>query len=238
MDKNGIESLKIKINGRQAHYLKAGSGPPVVLLHGGASDARDWVSTMTALGGQHTFYALDLLGYGQSERNERGYYLADFTDFLAGFINTLKLEKPALAGHSLGGRFCLDLAIKDPKKVSKLVLVDTTGLGDMSALGNALQLMFWGIRKILRIKQPHPTFRMKEGEKFNRNYDEELRLLKIPTLLVWNSLDPYLPVSIARRAVKKIPGAKLAVVGGYGHAPHKKNSEKFNKILANFLDNG
>src|SRR4030043_352614 len=125
----GIESLKAQIKGYHAHYLKAGSGPPVVLIHGGASDALDWTNTMTALGGRYTFYALDLLGYGQSEKNEKGYYLTDFVDFLTGFIDTLKLEKPTLAGHSLGGRFCLDLAFKDPKKVGKLVLIDTTGLG-------------------------------------------------------------------------------------------------------------
>jgi len=239
MANNGIESKKIKINGWQAHYLKAGSGPPVVLIHGGASDARDWTGTMNALGGRYSFYALDLLGYGESERNESGYYLADFTEFLAGFIDTLKLDKPALAGHSLGGRFCIEVAIKQPQKVSKLVLIDTTGFGNLSALGNFLQLFFWVWRKIKRQKQPFPTFLTKPGEKFYRNYNrEELQGLKIPTLLVWKSRDLYLPVGIARRAVKKIPGAKLAVVKGTGHAPHKGDTETFNKILSDFLDGG
>ncbi|MHB8105046.1 MAG: alpha/beta fold hydrolase [Dehalococcoidales bacterium] len=235
MANNGIQSLKIKVNSWQAHYLKAGNGPPVVLIHGGASDARDWIGTMTALSGHFSFYALDLLGYGQSEKNESGYYLSDFTDFLVGFIDALKLEKPALAGHSLGGRFCLDVAIKNQTKVSKLVLIDTTGLGNMSAFGNALQIFFWSYRKIFRKPQPFPNFLMKPGEKFHHNYDAELRRLKIPTLLVWKSIDPYLPVSIGRRAVKKIPGAKLAVLNGYGHAPHQKDSEEFNKILLDFL---
>jgi pimeloyl-ACP methyl ester carboxylesterase len=238
MDNNGIESLKIEINGRQAHYLKAGSGPPVVLIHGGASDSRDWIGTMTALSNRFSFYAPDLLGYGQSERNESGYYLADFIDFLVGFIDALKLEKPALAGHSLGGRFCLDVALRDQAKVSKLVLIDTTGLGDMSLFGNILQFFFWGLRKVLRQPQPFPTFLMKPGEKFHHNYDNELRRLKIPTLLVWKQYDPYLPVSLARKAQKLIPNVKLAVLEGYGHAPHQKDSEEFNKILADFLDNG
>jgi pimeloyl-ACP methyl ester carboxylesterase len=240
VDNIGIESLKIEVNGRQAHYLKAGSGPPVVLIHGGASDSRDWMGTMTALSGRFSFYAPDLLGYGQSERNESGYYLSDFADFLVGFIDALKLERPALVGHSLGGRICLDVAMNHQEKAGKLVLIDTTGLGNMSILGNALQLFFWGLRKVLRQPQPFPTFLMKQGEKFHRRYDEELRHLAIPTLLVWKSLDPYLPVAIARRAVKKIPGAKLAVLEGYGHAPHKKDtdSEAFNKIFADFLDNG
>lgn len=231
-----MESVKTEINGYRAHYLKAGSGPPVVLIHGGASDARDWTGTMTSLGDRFSFYALDLLGYGQSERKEQGYYLNEFVDFLSGFIDELKLDRPALVGHSLGGRFCLDTAIKDPERVGKLVLLDTTGLGGMSFFGNALQLFFWGVRKAFRLRQPYPNFLLKKGEKFDRSYNEDLRRLKIPTLLVWKKYDPYLPASIARRAAKMIPNVKLAVVGGYGHAPHKKDSEAFNKILAEFLE--
>jgi len=234
--KGNIESIRAEINGYRAHYLKAGSGPPVVLIHGGASDSRDWSSTMTSLGDRFSFYAPDLLGYGQSERRESGYYLNEFTDFLTGFIDELKLDRPALVGHSLGGRFCLDVAIKARERVGKLVLVDTTGLGSMSFFGNALQLFFWGIRKAFRLPQPYPNFLLKEGEKFERSYDEDLRHLEIPTLLVWKKHDPYLPASIAKRAEKLIPNVKLALVGGYGHAPHKKDSEAFNKILADFLE--
>jgi pimeloyl-ACP methyl ester carboxylesterase len=236
MDNNGIESKKIKINGWQAHYLKAGKGPPVVLVHGGASDAQDWIGIMQTLGSRFSFYAPDLLGYGQSERNDKGYYLTDYIEFLMGFIDALKLEKPVLAGHSLGGRFCMDVVIKDPSKVSKLVLVDTTGLGSMSAFGTTLQYIFWGYKKLMRIKLPYPTILMKPGEKFDHNYDEELRHLKTPTLLVWKLLDPYYPSTQARRAAKLIPNVKLALMNGWGHAPHKKNVSKFSRILEEFLD--
>jgi pimeloyl-ACP methyl ester carboxylesterase len=236
MNNNDIESLKIKINGRQAHYLKAGNGPPVVLIHGGASDARDWTRMMTALSSRFSFYALDLLGYGQSEKNEKGFYLNEFIDFMSGFIDVLKLEKPVLVGHSLGGRFCLDVAIKDQGKISKLVLVDATGFGGMTVFGNSLQFIFWGFRKIFRLRQPYPNFLLKPGEEFDRNYDKDLRQLKIPTLIIWKRIDPYYSVSIARRVVKLIPKAKLTVMGGYGHAPHRKSVKKFSKILAEFLD--
>ena len=235
---NNIESLKIEVNGYRVHYLKAGSGKPVVLIHGGASDSRDWIETMTSLGNHFSLYAPDLIGYGQSERRESGYYLYEFGDFLAGFIETLKLDRPALVGHSLGGRFCLDVAIKHPEKVGKLILIDTTGLGNMSVFGNALQMFFWGLRKVLRKPQPFPNFLLKKGEKFNRSYDEDLRRLTIPTLLVWKQYDPYLPASLARKAERLMPNAKLAMLNGYGHAPHKKDSEAFNKTLVDFLDNG
>ncbi len=53
-DRSGIESLQLKVNGHRIHYLKAGSGAPVVLVHGGASDSRDWVNTMAALSHRFT----------------------------------------------------------------------------------------------------------------------------------------------------------------------------------------
>jgi pimeloyl-ACP methyl ester carboxylesterase len=233
-----IEGLKTEVNGQRIHYLKAGSGPPVVLIHGGASDSRDWIDTMTALSDRFTFYAPDVIGFGQSEKNESGYYLSDFRDFLLGFIDTLKLERPALVGHSLGARFCLDVAMDHGDKVGKLVIIDGTGMGNVSIFGTVLEIFFWALRKTQRQQQPFPRFLSKKGDEFNRSYGDELRSLNTPTLLVWKRFDPYLPVSIARRAVKLIPGAKLVVLDGYGHAPHKKDSDVFKKILVDFLDHG
>lgn len=238
MGYNDIESLKVNVNGWQGHYLKAGKGRPVVLIHGGASDARDWTEAMSLLAENYSLYALDLLGYGQSERQESGYYLTNYPEFLLGFIDALKLDKPVIVGHSLGGRFCLDVALKDPSKISKLVLIDTTGLGSLSTLGTFLQYFFWAYRKVFRIKQPFPTFLLKPGQKFDHDYRKELRHLEVPTLIIWKSMDLYLPSRIGRRAVKLMPQGKLAIIKGIGHAPHKGNTEVFSKILADFLDDG
>jgi pimeloyl-ACP methyl ester carboxylesterase len=235
----GIEARQVEIKSHRTHYLKAGSGPPVVLVHGGASDSRDWINTMAALSDRFSFYAPDLIGFGQSERNEKGYYLSDFSDFLVGFIDELQLKNPVLVGHSFGARICLDVAINHQEKIGKLVLIDASGLGKMSPLGNVLFTFFWALRIILRRPQPFPKFLAKEGEDYNRVGSEELQSLKVPTLLIWKSLDPYMPLSRARRAAKMIPGAKLAVVNGYGHAPHQQeNNEAFKQILLDFLEHG
>jgi pimeloyl-ACP methyl ester carboxylesterase len=126
--------------------------------------------------------------------------------------------------------------MKNRDKVSKLVLIDGSGMGNVSLFGTVLEIFFWALRKALRQPQPFPRFLSKKGEEFHRPYGGgELRSLNTPTLLVWKSFDPYFPVSIARRAVKMIPGAKLEVIDGYGHAPHKKDHDAFNKILVDFL---
>jgi pimeloyl-ACP methyl ester carboxylesterase len=232
----GIEGRYIEINGHRAYYRQAGSGPPVVLLHGGASDSRDWLPTMTALADRFSLYAPDLIGFGQSDRKESGYYLSEFSDFLMGFIEALQLEKPSLVGHSFGARVCLDAALHHPAIINKLILVDASGLDRISTLGNALFSIFTLLRKLINRPQPFPTFLAREGEDYNRVGEAALRGLNTPTLLVWKRHDPYLPVTIARRAEKIIPRAKLVVIPGFGHAPNKQNRDVFNQLMADFLD--
>jgi pimeloyl-ACP methyl ester carboxylesterase len=232
----GIEGLKLEVKGQHAHYLKAGGGLPVVLVHGGASDSRDWLDTITALSHRYTLYAPDLIGFGRSDRNEEGYYLSDFSDFLLEFIDTLQLEKPALVGHSFGARVYLDVALQNHELVNKLVLVDASGLGKISGFGNALYTAFWALRKLFRRPQPYPRFLVKEGDDYNQVSIDKLTGLTAPTLLIWKRYDLYLPLSIARRAEKLIPGARLEVLPGYGHAPHQQNSAAFNRLLLDFLN--
>ena len=68
IDRDGITSSKLTVNGHHVHYLKAGKGPSVVLLHGGASDSRDWIETMNTLSDSYSLYAPDILGYGMSAK--------------------------------------------------------------------------------------------------------------------------------------------------------------------------
>ncbi len=115
-------------------------------------------------------------------------------------------------GHSFGARVCLEVARLHQERVQKLILIDASGLGKISALGNALFTTFWALRKLLRRPQPFPRFLAKEGEDYNWVGSEALQSLRMPTLLVWKRFDPYMPLSIARRAEELIPGAKLAVL--------------------------
>ena len=232
----GIASLWMEVSGHRVHYLKSGSGPAVLLLHGGASDSRDWLPTMAALSGRYTFYAPDIIGFGLSQRKDSGYYLDEFTEFAVELIDKLGLERPALAGHSFGARVGLDVALLHPEKLSKLVMVDAAGLGRVSRMGSALQTGLWGLRQVLHRRQPYPRF-------LNREYDdpswaclEELPSLKTPTLIIWKSHDPYLPIANGRQAARLIPGARLEVLPGWGHAPHRSKNGVFVGLLADFLD--
>ena len=222
-------------NGHRLHYLRAGSGPSVVLLHGGASDSRDWVDTMSALSHRYSLFAPDLIGFGLSDRTQDGYYLSEFSEFIMGFIEQLGLEHPALVGHSFGGRLCLEIAVQHPEIVRKLVLVDAAGIGKVSLLGNSVLTAFWLIRKLLGRRQPFPTFLARDGENRHWLCVDALPNIRTPTLIIWKRHDLYFPLAIARRAEALIPGSRLVVMPGYGHAPHGQNKDAFNRLLLDFL---
>jgi pimeloyl-ACP methyl ester carboxylesterase len=233
-----IENLELKVGKRQAHYLKAGSGPPVVLIHGGASDSNDWTETMTSLSDSYSCYAPDMLGYGLSERDKPGYYLSEFVDYIYDFIQTLGLDSTplALVGHSLGGRICLDIALQHPEKVRKLVLIDSAGFARLARWGRFLGAAAFFIRRALGRPQPYPRFLIRDGEDKDWRCLDKLKTLKVPTLVIWSSRDPYYPLRQAIQAKQLIPGVRFEVFPGSGHAPHARNREYFNNLLLSYLN--
>lgn len=233
----GVESRELTYRDHRIHYLAAGSdGPPVVLVHGGASDCTDWIPTMSALSDRFTMFAPDLPGFGRSDRNDTGYFLTDFFAFLEWFMGELGLRKAALVGHSFGARVCLGLALEHPEMVSRLVLVDAAGLGKTSRLGVVLLTFFNTARKLLRKPLPSPTFLAHEGDDPDWACVSDLPKLHVPALLVWHERDPYISLRNARRAVELIPDARLEVMPGYGHAPHRAYADAFYRLVTEFLD--
>ena len=116
------------------HYRDwGGTGKPLVLLHGLASNARIWDLTAPLLTGGFRVVALDQRGHGLSDKPDGGYDFASITGDLAAFLQALGLERPALAGHSWGANVALQFAADHPEGVSALALVDG-GFLEISAI--------------------------------------------------------------------------------------------------------
>jgi pimeloyl-ACP methyl ester carboxylesterase len=106
------------------------AGPPVVLLHGLASDSDTWDRSLAALAGHGLrVYAVDLLGHGRSDKPIGGYLLDDFADSLGAVLDALNLSAATLCGHSLGGAIAVHFGVRYPDRVQRLVLVSSGGLG-------------------------------------------------------------------------------------------------------------
>jgi 2-hydroxy-6-oxonona-2,4-dienedioate hydrolase len=122
-----LESKQIEIYGQKIHYLEAGSGPNVILLHGLGGDSSTWAQTIPALVSKYHVYAPDQLGFGKSDKPVLNYRVATLVEFIAGFFKKTGIEKATLVGNSLGGWVAAAFAIAHPEKVEKLVLVSAAG---------------------------------------------------------------------------------------------------------------
>ena len=124
-----VEEQNVDVDGLPIRYLSAGTGPPLVLLHGAGDNALDWQWVMRPLATTYRVYVPDLRGSPNSARPAIDYSPAYFERFVAAFVDALDIGQATFAGNSLGGLIALRLALSEPARVTALVLVDSAGLG-------------------------------------------------------------------------------------------------------------
>jgi pimeloyl-ACP methyl ester carboxylesterase len=124
-----VEEQNIDVDGLPIRYLTAGTGPPLVLLHGAGDNALDWQWVMRPFATTYRVYAPDLPGSPNSARPAVDYSPAYFERFVAAFVDALEIGQATFVGNSLGGLIALRLALSEPARVTALILVDSAGLG-------------------------------------------------------------------------------------------------------------
>jgi pimeloyl-ACP methyl ester carboxylesterase len=122
----------IDIDGRRVHYVQAGQGDPVVLIHGWNGSTFSMRYAIPELAQRHRVIAIDLLGYGFSERPQDGdYSVAGLGTLVARVMDALGIERAAVLGHSMGGAIAMWFAIHYPERVERLMLVDSATVSEM-----------------------------------------------------------------------------------------------------------
>lgn len=120
----------VEIGDIRTRYWVLGTGEPaVILLHGLGGYVENWEDNITVLAQGHQVYALDLVGFGRSDKPEVEYTIPYLTTFVHKFMQALDIERAALVGGSMGGVISLWFARHYPDQVEKLVLADSGGLG-------------------------------------------------------------------------------------------------------------
>lgn len=120
-------SKQVEVFGQKIHYLEAGSGPDVILLHGLGADATNWAMNTAALAKNFHVYVPDQIGFGESDKPLINYRVGTLVDFLEGFSKKLGITKAAIVGNSLGGWTAAAFTVAHPERVERLVLVDSAG---------------------------------------------------------------------------------------------------------------
>jgi len=116
----------VEVDGVRLHYVEEGSGPTLLLLHGLNGSTFGFRLLMPLLAPRFRTIALDLMGFGYSERPQhRDYSLGAQARLVAGFLDVLNIPKASVLGHSLGGAVAMHLALESPERVDRLILVSS-----------------------------------------------------------------------------------------------------------------
>lgn len=156
-----FDSKYVVANGIRTHYLEAGSGDPLILIHGGGAGAdgySNWHSTIPFYAKQFRVLAIDLLGFGKNEKPDPAkftYSQEARNDHLTGFIEALGLRGVTLVGNSMGGATSIGATVKRPDLIGKLILMGSAGV--TRHLPDAVRALFQfdytreGMIKLMRI---------------------------------------------------------------------------------------
>jgi 2-hydroxy-6-oxonona-2,4-dienedioate hydrolase len=262
---SGVAEKFVTIYGAKIHYLEAGSGPAVILLHGLGGDVSNWLATIGPLSQKYRVIVPDQIGFGRSDKPMINYRVGTLVDFLDAFYKELKIERASLVGNSLGGWTAAAFTLAHPEKVDRLALVDAAGFaltGDVnpralnalspSTLEGAKQLLV----QIFYNKQMYAsdaaaglmlTRRMMAGDGYTIQrfidsivngedvLDKRLSAIKHPTLIIWGREDLLTPLALGERFKKEINGSELLVIEKCGHVPQLEKAAEFNAALMKFL---
>jgi pimeloyl-ACP methyl ester carboxylesterase len=239
----GVHSEFVTVNGYKMHYLVGGTGRPLVLVHGLGSRGADWANLIPRLiDGGHRVYALDLLGYGRSAQpRDASYSISNQAVMVEGFLDSQHLHQVDLAGWSMGGWIAMQVALQQPERIRRLVLLDSAGLRFKLGFDPALfqPASATDLAQLEELLVPHPrplpgflaVAMLRRGDDIgwvvHRSVesmmtgadlvDGKLGALTMPVLIGWGDQDRLIPLSVGYRLHAEILQSELDVYANCGH---------------------
>jgi 2-hydroxy-6-oxo-octa-2,4-dienoate hydrolase len=248
----------ISAGGIATNYLEAGSGPPLVFVHGsgpGVTAYANWRLVLPELGKHFHCYAPDMVGFGFTERPEGiRYDVQTWADQVLGFLDALGLERASLVGNSFGGAIALRLAAQHQDRVDRLVLMGSVGVpfgitegldavwGYQPSPANMRAVMDYfaysrasiqpGFQESFSAMFPAPRQRWVDAM---ATADAAIAALPHQTLLIHGREDQVIPLATSLRLLELIDRSELHVFGRCGHWTQIERTDEFNRLLVDFL---
>lgn len=221
-------------------WWEAGSGEPLVMLHGVNDQAGTWSGIAAPLAQSHRVILPDLPGHGESEPSSGPLPVSLFVDRVSGIMPR---EPFLLHGNSLGGWVAMLYTLRHPEFVRTLVLESSGGLNRPFASAvyahtreEAIEILRavhgpsyvaqdWVIDAMLERAHDSQMLRVTEIEE--HYVDGKLRDIDIPVHLIWGADDGVVPLSYAEALQSEFTGAQLHVIEGAAHIPHIQQPGRF-----------
>jgi pimeloyl-ACP methyl ester carboxylesterase len=126
---DGFDAWQVELHGHPVIYRTAGSGPPVVLIHGMVNSSHHWREVALRLADRYTVIAPDLIGHGESATPRGDYSLGAHAAVIRDLLTAIGVGSATFVGHSLGGGVAMQFFWQFPQRVERLVLISSGGLG-------------------------------------------------------------------------------------------------------------
>lgn len=253
-----ITTASTTVRGATLWHREAGSGYPVVLLHGGGGTGKAFAHQLEGLASRYRVIAPDLPGFGRSDWVPGVERVDELWPVLLEWMEALDIRRWALGGNSMGGRVALAAAIGAPDRISHLVLLDAVGVV-IPELPPQNPLLIPADRYMSSLVYDPDHYRritpyrtLEDAQELNRgrasfarylagsaigpDRGPELHRAAMPTLLIWGRHDQIVPLAYGRALAAQMPQAELVVLENTGHLPHIEAAELVTHLIADFLD--
>jgi pimeloyl-ACP methyl ester carboxylesterase len=247
--------VTVEASGQPARLYEAGSGDPVVVLHGWGGRIESVWPVIECLKTSFRVISIDLPGFGESPVPETTWGTPDYAAFVAQVLAERDVGSAYFVGHSFGAKTSLHLAATEPERVRKLVLVGSSGLRSAPSMKarfkRAASRTARAIGKVGPIgeKIRDAAYRRLASQDYrdagalrpilvrvvNEDLTDLLPLVRASTLLVWGTKDDAVPVAHARRMESLIPDAGLVLFQGAGHFAYLDDPDRFCRVVRHFL---
>jgi len=240
------ESGLAPVNGVKIWYATFGSGEPVILLHGGLANAEYWGKQVTALAARYRVVVMDSRGHGRSTRDARPFGYDLMADDVLGLMDFLKIDKAAVVGWSDGAILGLDMALRHPKRLSKLFAFaansDPSGVKDVAA-SPVFTAFIERAEKEYEKLSPTPGEYKAFLDQIGRMWATQpnwtaaqLATIRVPVWIVDGDHDEAIKRENTLFMADHIPNAGLLVQPGVSHFSFLQDPQQFNADLLHFLD--
>jgi pimeloyl-ACP methyl ester carboxylesterase len=234
------------VNGIRLFYHEIGSGPPVVLLHGGLANSDYLGNQARALARSHRVILVDSRGHGRSTRDQRPFGYDLMADDVLALLDRLKIDKAAIIGWSDGAIIGLDLAIRHPERVTRVFAFGantlTSGVkDDVEKNPTFAAFVARAGREYVRLSPTPKQYgafhdqiaKMWESEP---NWtDAQLRAIATPVWVVDGEHDEAIKREHTEYIAATIPGARLLILPNVSHFAFLQDPAAFNDAILRFL---
>lgn len=239
----------VLINGGLIHYETFGRGQPVILIHGWLGSWRYWVPVMDDLSTDFRTYALDLWGFGDSDKSREQYDVDAYVDLIVAFMDELGVWRAPLIGHTLGAAIAARLAVTHPDRVSKVLAVGLPLSADainrklLSAGPNdSMARLFWHRQRPYAEVETSVSKMAKNAIALSiqsvarLDLREALYEIDAPLLSVYGAKDAVISPEQANELDSNHYTARAIVLSGCYHFPMLDQTAKFTRLLRDFMD--